>query len=918
MKVAANGLRVRAAVEMIPQLSDIAEVESVAPVTLHEPTNETSVPWIGAPEAWEAIDGTGEGVTIAVIDTGVDYTHLAMEGSGDTDEYDAILGDTTVIPDLGDGPVFPTAKVIDGFDFAGPDYDASGELGSEDPQPDPNPIDVHGHGTHVAGSAAGVEVVDPDDEDEVLIGSGVAPGASVYALKVFGDVAGSTALTADALEWAVDPQGDGSMEGRADVINMSLGSPFGHPGDPSAVATQNATEAGIVVVAAAGNSGHDAAYVTASPAVAPGAISVAASIDGGLEVLGLEVHEPEAVEGVYEAVESAIGVPLVDAGPLTGDLAVADPLIACDEETEEGRIDNPEELAGNIAFVQRGTCFFSEKHLAVQEAGATGIVVFNNVEGEPIAMGGDSAGIEIPGVMISLADGELLMEQLQDEVTVTVTMSADITIPRPDLADTLADFTSRGPGSGSTFKPEVAAPGFAIRSAAVGTGDGSAASSGTSMAAPHVAGLAALMIVAHGEVEDDDAEMVDAIKSMIVNTTVPAAADYPLALQGVGVVRADRAVTTDVFTTPAVVSFGRHNPLEPTTVTESVTVTNIGDESRTFTVDFEPFQEVPGVTISHDPEVTVAAGETSTFDVTLDLDPAAMPPDEAFFSQTEVDGWLELDDGDLDLRTGVLAVVDPAAAVETEVLRRDQRQTELAVANPSDTVGLAHAFTLIEDGDDVGGVTEALGARTGVISGFDVVQLGLATDAWESLSSRETQILLDVDPATGFDYALVAVDLGLIQGLPPTGNVVTALFDLATGAGTLQWFVDGDYHNRVQTLTVDRFPPFGFLEEDAGQRFDYLAATFDRGALVGLQEGHVDLARNVDGRDNPSLSLPPGAAGTLEFPAQDRREVLWLYPNNLVADQFQTTRLHPSGGAAAPTPPDRGGPPPAPPGRGPN
>jgi minor extracellular serine protease Vpr len=215
LKAAVNGLRVRAEVRQIPELQAIPEVEQVVPVTLHEPANDTSVPWIGAPEAWEAIDGTGEDIIIAVIDTGVDYTHRSMEGSGDTAEYDLIREDTTVIPEIDGVPVFPTAKVIDGFDFVGPDYDASGEVGSPVPVPNPNPIDVNGHGTHVAGTAAGVEVL--DDQDEIRVGSGVAPGALVYALKVFGDVAGSTAVTADAIEWAVDPQGDGSMEGHGGV-----------------------------------------------------------------------------------------------------------------------------------------------------------------------------------------------------------------------------------------------------------------------------------------------------------------------------------------------------------------------------------------------------------------------------------------------------------------------------------------------------------------------------------------------------------------------------------------------------------------------------------------------------------------------------------------------------------------------------
>jgi minor extracellular serine protease Vpr len=905
LKTAVNGIRVRAAAEQMPELSRIAGVEQVVPVTLHEPTNDTSVPWINAPQAWDHIDGTGEGIIIAVIDTGVDYTHASFEGSGDPEDYDFIAEDTTVIPEVDGEPVFPTAKVIGGYDFAGVNYNAGGTPEQQIPQPNPNPIDVHGHGTHVAGSAAGVDVVDEDNE--LLVGGGVAPGASIYALKVFGDVAGSTAVTADAIEWALDPQGDGSMEGQAHVINMSLGSTFGHPDDPSAVATQNATEAGTVVVASAGNSGHDAAYVTGSPAVAPGAISVAASIDGGVEVLGLQVHTPEEIAGTYEAAESAIGVPLSEAGPITEEVAVAEPLLACDDTP----ITNPEELDGKIALVQRGVCPFSEKHLNVQDAGAIGIIVYNNAPGDPIVMGGESAGIEIPGLMISLDDGELLHDAIDDGETVSVTMSDEIVIPKPELADTLAGFTSRGPGAGSAFKPDVAAPGFAISSANVGAGTGSSVSSGTSMAAPHVAGLAALLAEQHGlddllpplDPDDPDegdrseaAELVQTIKSLIMNSTVPASTEfeeYPIALQGTGVVRADRAVEADAFTTPAGLSFGRQNPLEQTSITEEVTVTNLSEDERTFGVSFSEWQDVPGVSIAHDDSVTIDGGGSATIEVTLSLDPAEMPADLATFSQTEFSGWLELDDGDATLHAGVLAVVDPAAAVDITAQSAQRGPGgELLASNQSGSTGQAFGFTLVGEGDAIGGVTEALGVRTDTIgaANTDVVQFGVATDAWDSLSSRETQILIDTG-GPGFDYALVAADLGSLQGVDPIGQTATALFDLETGAGTLQWMVNGDYNNQVQMLIVDRRLPSGFL--DGRQRFDYSAMTFERGELIGVQDGRVDLRQQADGLLNPLLEIPAGAeeVAFAEYPRRDRRDMLWLYPQNQVGQQFDTIRL---------------------------
>ena len=169
------------------------------------------------------------------------------------------------------------------FDFAGTNYDAS-DSDNNVPVPDPDPLDENGHGSHVAGSATGLGVPD-------RIGPGVAPGALLYALKVFG-VSGSTNVTSDAIEWSMDPDGDGDTSDHLDVINMSLGSPFGGPDDPSAITAQNAAELGVIVVTSAGNSG-DAPYITGAPGTAPGAISTAASTKGG-EVPAMAVAQAPA------------------------------------------------------------------------------------------------------------------------------------------------------------------------------------------------------------------------------------------------------------------------------------------------------------------------------------------------------------------------------------------------------------------------------------------------------------------------------------------------------------------------------------------------------------------------------------------------------------------------------------------------
>lgn len=299
-----NGVAVRVPTADVARLAALPHVRAVHALVPKAPTNTVSVPFIGAHALWTGASGqtlTGAGLTIAVIDTGVDYLHAAFGGSRRYDENDP----TTI----GDVPDFPGFKIIDGYDFAGDAYDADPDNVTYNPvpTPDPDPTDCYNHGTHVAATAAGMGVLKDEDggfggtytgpydasvqSRTFLIGPGVAPEATIIALKVFG-CQGSSELTELAIEWAVDPNGDGDFSDKVDVINMSLGSTYGSMYDPSSVASDNAALAGVVVVASAGNSGN-VYFATGSPAVADRAISVAA-IRNHLDMLGTPTAAPVA------------------------------------------------------------------------------------------------------------------------------------------------------------------------------------------------------------------------------------------------------------------------------------------------------------------------------------------------------------------------------------------------------------------------------------------------------------------------------------------------------------------------------------------------------------------------------------------------------------------------------------------------
>lgn len=472
MRVGVNGFRVKAKLGVISNLLLIPGVKSVSPIAVHRPSIAKSVTWLNTPEIWDQF-GTGKNITIAIIDTGIDYLHANLGGNGLGSDY--ANNDKSII----EAGSFPTAKVIGGYDFAGANYNAADPLNSI-PQPDMDPLDGDGHGTHVAGIAAGEGVPDK-------IGAGIAKSASLYALKVFGDTAGATTLTADAIEWAMDPNGDGSTEDHVDVINLSLGSPFGSPNEPSTIAVQNASELGIIVVAAAGNEGN-VPYVVGSPAIATDAIAVAASIPGPQTAQGFQVHAPAAIAGNYVAQQANFTLALDNSNSVLGDLILADPIDGCMP------FSNAAAITGQIVLIQRGTCNFDLKGSHAEQAGASAFVVYNNqANAGPITMAGDLY-VNIPGLMIGTDDGELIASSLTQSETVTASLDINNQVATPELDDTIASFSSRGPGhGGSTFKPDLTAPGAGIVSSAVGSGDGALSLSGTSMSSPHVAGLAALM-----------------------------------------------------------------------------------------------------------------------------------------------------------------------------------------------------------------------------------------------------------------------------------------------------------------------------------------------------------------------------------------------------------------------------------------
>jgi len=618
----ANALQVRVPAGRLEELATLPGVARVERVSRYVPATASSVASIGVPEVWRrGAGGDGEGVRIGIVDTGIDYTHADLGGSGDPAAYAA--NDPEVI----EPGTFPTAKVAGGWDFAGDTYDSG--WGGQAPAPDPDPLDVSGHGTHVAGVAAGVGVTgdgtpfagpydQPLDLAAFRIGPGVAPRARLYALKVFGS-GPSTALLGAALEWAADPDGDGDLSDRLDVVNLALACAEYCGSAVEREMVDALGELGTFVAAAAGNDGQ-AALSVAGAASAERATAVGAVADDAIEGPGLRVDLPEAIAGTIPAARGYDGSEVQPNAPVAGFLARPDPLDACASPVAGTS------LLGAVALIDAGGCEATVKVWRVQAAGAVAALLIDGDDAslELVEYGVRPGRASLPAMRVRAADGELLLAHLGDGVKVT--LGPAITASWPQVAGRLAGSTARGPRlPDAALKPDLLAPGVGVVSAAAGSGSGGGPGGGTSVAAAHVAGAAALLRGLRPELSAAE------IKAALMNTAARGAS--PQSLAGAGELRVDlaaaAAVTAAAAEPPGAValSFGVVHAAGRTTVERQLTLTNHATSPLRLRTALRETLSRAGVTVSLAPEVvTVPPLGSAQVTVTLAVDPARLAP----------------------------------------------------------------------------------------------------------------------------------------------------------------------------------------------------------------------------------------------------------------------------------------------------
>jgi subtilisin family serine protease len=613
-----------------------------------------TVPYIGA-SAVQDTGFDGSGIKVAVLDSGIDYTHSALGGSGDPADYAS--NDSTIV----EPGTFPTAKVVAGYDFVGSLWPNDVEL------PDPDPLDdgpEAGHGTHVAHIIGGM--------------GGVAPGVDLYAVKVCSSV--STACSGIALiqgmDYAIDPNGDGKYADRVDIINMSLGSDYGQPFDDDlSAAVENATMLGTLTVSSAGNGG-DKPYVQGSPSSAPSALSVAQTAVPSAFLPLMQVLAPAAIVGDYPAVFQPWSAPLTEAieAPLQFADGAGGNTLGCDPFA-------PGSLTGMIVLVDRGACNFTLKIKNIGDAGGLIGIIGLVAPGDPFAGGdGGDGPITIPGYMISQENSNILKSGLPDTV---VRFDPTVGI---SMVGSMVGSSARGPQHESTMliKPEIGAPGASV-SAIAGTGTGEGPFGGTSGASPMVAGSAALVLQAFGgtkatvkgtppgkafghgltPVEVKALLMNNGETNIINDVLIDTLA--PITRIGGGEVRVGRAIAApiaawDKDAPSGALSFGFVDVADDVvTLKKTVQIRNLANKKLVYTVTptfrFADDAANGAVSISAPSQVVVKPGQGryTYFDVTVTIDGAAlranymnsgsMGADPSGLTLNEYDGYIVLDDG---------------------------------------------------------------------------------------------------------------------------------------------------------------------------------------------------------------------------------------------------------------------------------
>ncbi len=607
--IALNAVGVKLNGATLAQVSASALVKSAQYQSLYTPNaTDPDLALISAEQAWAQRPGgaadAGRGVKVAIVDSGIDTTHPCFSDAGypaQTHFGDKKYTNNKVIA----ARVFNMKLNQNGFDAK-----AVGE-----------------HGTHVAGTVA-CNYRTPASVNGAPIGyaiSGVAPAALLGNYNVFPGTVES-ARSEDILNALEAAYADGF-----DVANMSLGGGSHGIQDLLTVAVDNLDAANMVVAISNGNEGPGG-FTVGSPGMAARGLTAGAST-------------------VPHFVGAPVTVGATTVGAASGDFAVVAADFSAPLQVVPGTVNGLNNacaalpagsLAGRIALISRGSCTFSAKIRNAQAAGAAAVLVANNVAGDPTAMGTDGTPGQptVPAYMVGLQDGQTLKS-----LAGSATISATLTYLRSANANIMAGFSSQGPTDVDfRVKPDVVAPGVNVLSSVpvylCGGAPCFAFLSGTSMAAPHLAGSAAVLRGQHPGWSAAE------VRSAIVNTaTRGVLTDFQTGSQpvsdanivGAGLQDLLAAAGASVSLDPVSLSFGGVPSGSGQSRSQSLTIGNLGGSAAGFSL--QVVDATSGVSYTVSPsDIALDAGASTTVTVTAQAAVGASGPQQAVLNVRDGSG----------------------------------------------------------------------------------------------------------------------------------------------------------------------------------------------------------------------------------------------------------------------------------------
>ncbi len=864
-----NALIVRVDASQIERIAAESGVTQVGIVTDTQLDDTVTNDLVGATQVQQS-GLLGDGRVVAVLDSGIDFTHASLGGTGSVADYNTCYAQNAVAPSGVCANFFGLSapKVIGGFDFLGETWPNPSTL-----VPDPNPIaraGTGGHGTHVADIIAGT--------------TGVAPHAKIVALKVCSAV--STSCSGAAIlqaadfvaQWNADPA---NASRKIDVANLSLGAAYGTQQDPDALAMENLVKSGVVVAVAAGNNGN-LPYVVSSPSIAPAAISVAqtAMPTDFLYPISLTVGSTTTLIKFSVLQSFGPGLTAAISGPVQYGDGAGGNLNGCAAFAAGS-------LTGKIAFIDRGVCAISIKVSNAAAAGASAVIIGLVAPGDPpqFAFGGGNPSV--PSFVINQASANLIRS-----ATGAVSAVIDPANKIP-LVESLVGSSARGPSSSfQTIKPEIGAPGASL-SAEVGTGTGQTVFGGTSGATPVVAGSALLIKQKYPSMGPLD------IKALLMNTaqTGIKAVDpdgnlYVASTDraGAGEVRVNRAVLAQTLVSvkgeeSAALSFGYHTEgIIPQVLHKTIHIENLSNKSRFYNISVsyrDASQKQSGAVVFNFVKKVFVHAHSSA-DVVIfatiiglklkawtlnasETGSSGLPLDAFTF-----DGYVKVDGGANNVATLPWHTL-PHKAADTKIAKTFNaggakviQFSNLLGATPGKVETFQLLGTRASSGPQPGfGADaalidlEAFGVRD------DGTNLQFAVDTYDLRASpnypAEFDIYIDTTGGQNPNFVLFNAECGLAFGAD--GRNCAFLANLITGALAQLGFTDASYNSGLLLTSV----PLALLGVTSGQKISATVLAFDNyytGALTSFLPESGNLATYTVGQPRFTLqgSFPSGSS----------------------------------------------------------